>query len=466
MNKEKAGVGTPTNEQEEPNTIIDSKVLKGFDERNHDPKKYFKGKRFVAKLLADDLTKAYTFRTMSDTDEIYVYEDGVYTNRGGVVVKSVAQHLLGMDSNNTRVAEVVGHITRETWCDRSEFDCDSNIINLSNGLFYIDTMSLVPHTSEYLSLRKSPIVYDPEATCERVTWFINDVLQEQDVSLMLELFGYALMPQKRMNAAAFLTGGGRNGKSTMIDLLTAFVGEHLCSEITPSQMSSEDRFSIVDLHGMLVNKIDDLGDTPLKDLGRFKSVVASKSVRGERKFKNPFSFTPQVLCLFACNTIPKTEDTSEGFFSRVHVIPFLNRYVGESDNKHIIDELTACRELSGLFNMAIVAAKDAVMHKEFSGGKTIADKQREYVYASNPIARFVDDECSTDDVDDFIQKDNLYNQYVLWSRDHGLQTQTKGELTQYLERIGVSVRQRTIDEERVRVYVGIRLNDGNSDGWF
>ena len=465
MNEDKKGAPTPI-EQEEPSILSGSEVLKGSGERDHDPKKYFKGKRFVAKLLADDLTKTHTFKTMSDTDEIYVYEDGVYTPRGGMVVKSAAQRLLGLESTNVRVAEVVGHITRETWCDRSEFDCDPNIINLSNGLFHIDTMTLTPHASEYMSLRKSPILYDPNATCERVTWFINDVLQEQDVPLMIELFGYAVMPQKRMNTAAFLTGGGRNGKSTMIDLLAAFVGEHLCSEITPSQMSSEDRFSIVDLHGMLVNKIDDLGDTPLKDLGRFKSVVASKSVRGERKFKNPFSFTPHVLCLFACNTIPKTEDLSEGFFSRVQVIPFLNRYVGESDDKHLIDDLTTHDELSGLFNIAIVAAKDAVDRKEFSGNKTIADKQREYVYASNPIARFVDNECNIDDVDDFVQKDDLYNQYVLWSRDHGLQTQSKGELTQYLERIGISVKQRRNDEDRIRVYLGIRMNDNRSEEWF
>ena len=88
------------------------------------------------------------------------------------------------------------------------------------------------------------------------------------------------------------------------------------------------------------------------------------------------------------------------------------------------------------------------------------------MYASNPIARFVDDECNIDDVDDFVQKDDLYNQYVLWSRDHGLQTQSKGELTQYLERIGISVKQRRNDEDRIRVYLGIRMNDNRSEEWF
>jgi putative DNA primase/helicase len=262
-----------------------------------------------------------------------------------------------------------------------------------------------------------------------------------------------------MNTAMFLEGNGRNGKSTLIDLFTAFIGKDLCAEITPTQMRNEDRFAIMDLYGKLVNKIDDLGDVTLKDLGRFKSVVDSKSVRGEIKFKKSMSFKPHVLCIFACNDVPLSEDTSDGYYSRIRVISFLNRFVGTNENLNKIDELATQSELAGLFNASISAAKKAITNNAFSGGKTIADKQRDYVYASNSIARFVDEMCDISDLDSYIQKEELYNQYILWARDNKHRIKEKGRMTQYLDSLGIMVRQLTIDNERIRIYSGIDMDE-------
>lgn len=452
MNKDTKGAGTPDNASS--TTIVGVNRNKSLGEKTSE---YFDGKRFVPKWLADRIMLDYTFKTMQDTDKIFVYIDGVYIDDGKSVVESVSQARLGSNSSNRRVAEVVGHIRRATRCHRTEFDRNPSIINLENGLFNIDEMELYPHTPDYLSLRKCPVVYDPDATCPTIMEFLEDVLQKNDVLFTVEMFGYAAMPAKRMNTAVFLEGVGRNGKSTLIDLLTAFVGEHLCAEITPIQMGNEDRFAIVDLHGKLVNKIDDLGDVTLKDLGRFKSVVAGKSVRGEHKFERPFSFVPHVLCVFACNAIPHTEDTTDGYYSRVRVISFLKQFVGSDDNLNLINELTTNSELSGMFNVSILAAKKAIAKNTFAGGKTIADKQREYLYASTPIARFIDEMCNVTDPDEYTPKNELYNQYIIWSRDNNLRVRNKGEMTQYLETIGVTTFRPTIDEYRVWAYSGIYI---------
>ena len=116
--------------------------------------------------------------------------------------------------------------------------------------------------------------------------------------------------------------------------------------------------------------------------------------------------------------------------------------------------------MSGLFNIAMVAAKAAIKKNMFTGGKTIEDKQQEYMYASNPITRFIDDLCDLSDPDECIPKNELYNQYVLWSKDRGERVHGKGKLTQYLETIGVTTTHPTIDDTRVWSYAGICIVGG------
>ena len=429
-----------------------------------DPKEYFDGRRFVPKRLANDITAMHTFKSMSDTGAIYVYHDGVYVYKGKETIESEAQRRLGERSSTYNVNESMNHIKRDTYVDRDEFDKDEDIINLANGLFDIRTMELQPHSEKHLSLQKSPIEYDPTAKCNRIERFFREVLRDVDIEFVFELFGYALLKEKRMNTSVIFHGKGRNGKSIMLMLLEAFVGEEMCSHVTPSEISGDDKFAAADMFGKLVNTIDDLGEKPLRNLGVFKSVVSGKKIRAQNKFERAFTFRPSVLCVFACNDVPPTADVSDAFFDRIRTISFLQTFDGKNDNKNLIDELTTANELSGLFNITIKAVKQVLDCGSFSDAMTIEEKRRAYMYASNPVVRFVDELCDLSDPDVETPKDEVYGAYVLWSRDLRLTVRDKGRLTQHLETLGVTIARPTIDGVRVWCYKGIRLRSKHDGG--
>lgn len=417
-----------------------------------------------AKWLID--TSGSTFATLSDTDEVLRYDGGVYLKGGDVEIRKTIERVMdGFKVSKFNVNEVIGHIQRRTYAKREDFDVDPNIINLDNGRFDFGTMEFKPHTAEYLSLHKSPIVYDPEARCEQVDRFFSEVLQEHDVSFMYELFGYALLKEKRMQAAVMLEGEARTGKSTMIELFEAFVGSNLCSRITPTELSGDDRFATSDLYGMLLNMVDDLGNTPLKNLGTFKSVVSNKKIRGQKKNQVAFDFVPYVLCVFACNEVPMTYDTSDAFFRRMMIVSFLQKFEGrrdtettKADNPRLIDDITSRGEISGLFNSAIQAAKVMLERGSFSGVNSIDERKRAYLYASNPVARFVDELCDVTDPDALIKKDDLYHAFILWCRDGGIRVVDKGKMTTYLEGLGCVVsRPQDEDGGRYLAYTGVNM---------
>ncbi|MCK5845391.1 MAG: hypothetical protein KAG97_11830, partial [Victivallales bacterium] len=264
-----------------------------------------------------------TFATMDDTKEVLWYDGGVYRDGGDIVVDVLIERVMdGFKITNNAVKEVIGHIQRRTYVKRDAFDGDPNIINLGNGLYNIETGSLLPHTPTHLSLHKSPIVYDPAAKCTRIDQFFKEVLRENHIPFMYELFGYALLKEKNMDTAVLFEGTGANGKSRMIQLLDVFVGDDVTTHVTPSELSGDNRFALADMFGKLLNTVDDLGNTPLKNLGVFKSVISGAVQRGEHKYQPAFKFKPEVLCVFGCNEVPVTTDTSDGFFRRMVMVPF------------------------------------------------------------------------------------------------------------------------------------------------
>ena len=379
-------------------------------------------------------------------------------------LRTFSQIMDGFKVTKNAVNEIIGHVRRRTYTERKMFDNDKNMINLKNGLYDMRTHELSSHTPDYLSLQKSPIMFDPAATCPRIDKFFSEVLLDKHVAFMYELFGYALLKEKLLDSAVLFEGIGANGKSRMIGLLDAFVGSEVTAHVTPSELSGDDKFATADLFGKLLNTIDDLGNTPLKNLGVFKSVISGAEQRGQCKYEKAFKFTPTVLCVFGCNEIPVTTDTSDGFFRRMITVPFLQQFDGDKADKNLFSKLTTQTELSGLFNIAMEAVSEMKESGKFTCAGTIDDRKQAYLYASNPVAKFCDECCVFSDPDDYISKNELYNQYVMWARDNCIRVKTKGVMTTYLEGMGCIVRQLTGDDNmRYRAYVGVRMKTGRQE---
>ena len=51
--------------------------------------------KFIPKRLGDELLKEYRFATMSDTKELYVYEEGIYVQNGENIVREYVRKKLG-----------------------------------------------------------------------------------------------------------------------------------------------------------------------------------------------------------------------------------------------------------------------------------------------------------------------------------------------------------------------------------
>ncbi len=110
-----------------------------------------------------------------------------------------------------------------------------------------------------------------------------------------------------------LFGSGKNGKSTLLNLLISFLGEGNTSNVSLQELCYG-KFSRIRLFGKQANIHDDLPNTKLSQTGNFKMLTGESKTEGEMKFRqDTIRFNNYAKLIFSCNELPKTEDTTYAF---------------------------------------------------------------------------------------------------------------------------------------------------------
>ena len=81
-------------------------------------------------------------------------------------------------------------------------------------------------------------------------------------------------------------------------------------------------FRVGMLHNKLVSLSGDISSQPLKDSDLFKQIVGGDEITIEGKYDKPFKDAVFTTMLFSANTLPRTPDTTSGFYRRLCIIPF------------------------------------------------------------------------------------------------------------------------------------------------
>lgn len=375
--------------------------------------------------------------TIDDTRELMRYADGVYypaetevENDALTVLDQWHEDELELDvkdkatgriSKNLEIVkfregpsrykinEILSYIKINSYTPRDWFDSDKNIINLQNGLFNIEKNKLKDHTPDYHSIIQLPIIYDSEADCPHIKKFLSEILDPGDIRIIQEFFGYCLYPRYHIQKAFMLLGGGQNGKSTLINLLKAFLRPENVSSVS-LQMLNENRFASANLYGKLANLFADLPAKGIPDTGLFKMLTGGDQIYAEKKGKDSFNFVNIAKLLFSANLLPKVNDRTDSYFRRWVILNFPNQFLGKSDDKNLIAKLTSEDELSGLFNFAIQGLQRLLVNGDFSYSLTTDQVREDYQRKSDPVAAFSMD-CLILNVENWIAKDEVYNAY-------------------------------------------------------
>ena len=304
-----------------------------------------------------------------------------------------------------------------------------SVINFRNGMYGVVKGLFTPHSPQYQSLIQIPVDYNPEAKGTVWKEFIEGVVPKDSIEALWRVVGLLLIPFTKAQKAVILLGEGSNGKGMFLEALQHLIGEQNYSVLMLNQIN--DRFSTSLLVGKLANIATEESIAPLEDSAIFKSIVAGEPISVDIKHKQPVMAKIFARLVLATNSLPKTMDTSYGFFRRFSIFRFSRTFaqdplIGLSLAKSLADPY----ECSSAVNLALQYLPSTIT-LGIQPSKSMERELDRYVDAEAPEKRFVAT-ALIDKRNSIIPKDDIYHGYCEFCKERGLRPSTNEHFWRYV----------------------------------
>ena len=304
------------------------------------------------------------------------------------------------------------------------FDLHKELLNFPNGMFNIETGEMQPHSRDYFSSIQMGYAYDAEAKSPNWAKFLDDVTagDEARQNLLQEMFGYCLTRDVRYQKCFCLIGNGANGKSVLLSILEAMVGEANTSHIEIAFLQSD--FQRIKLFNSMVNICNDMKTDVAGTESFFKAIVAGDPINGCYKGEDFVDFRPFCKMVFSANRMLTAKEVDYSFLRRFCFVEFPVKFVDEltgAENEKKKDPGMAeglLRELPGIFNWAYKGLQCLREQGRFTVTEDQTRMTRELVTMANPLLSFVEDVIGNGAPHwaGMVNKNEVYQKYNEWCR--------------------------------------------------
>ena len=343
--------------------------------------------------------------TTKDKGIIWLYEPdvGIWHNEGEDEIKHWLTDYLGDRYKKRILNEICSYIRNKVYQKGLMMGGPKHKIVMKNGIFNFETWSFEnAFCQDEHHISGIPVIYDPNAECPNIDkWFREVVVKQIDnewipqESLILglkEFMGYCLYKSYPEAIMIMLIGEGATGKSTLMKLLTSFVGDDYTVDQNPQQLT-ENRFSVGQLRGKLVCSAGDIPNRPLEYIGIIKQLTGNDKIKGEHKNSPQFYFYNYAKLIWSGNEPPKVKGATSAFFRRMFLFDFPRIFREDLKDKprnqgDLLAELTTPEELSGLFLQAAGGLRRMLKNKTLTGAKPVPERTEDYLERSDMLELF------------------------------------------------------------------------------
>lgn len=171
--------------------------------------------------------------------------------------------------------------------------------------------------------------------------FLDDISCNRPETLqsICECVGCMLAPKNNFGKIFIWYGSGKNGKSTLMNLVARIMGD-LCT--SANLLRINDSFALQSVMRGICNITDDIGTSPITETGLLKSVIQGSPIEVNRKYRDPIKWKPNTQFVVGCNEIPRIQDTTGGMTRRILFVPFDLQLTQEQMDIDLEDKMVAC----------------------------------------------------------------------------------------------------------------------------
>lgn len=263
-------------------------------------------------------------------------------------------------------------------------------INCDNGtlVFGTDGAKLQPFDKKDNFFYKLNYQYDPNAMAPEFHQVLNDALPPNGQMVLQEYVASVFLPYLNLHKALFLYGRGGEGKSLLLNIISAVLGRENVIERSIESLCIEESRTIADLEGKLLNISYEISTN--FNPNNFKRIVCKEPIQARRLYLEPYTIYNYASLIFSCNELPKNIEHTKAYFRRLIILPFLNPISEEKQDRTLGDRIIK-NELSGVLNWIVEGAERLMLQGHFSKCEIVDKALAEYKIDADSVASFIED---------------------------------------------------------------------------
>jgi putative DNA primase/helicase len=336
--------------------------------------------------------------------------------------------------------------------DGEKWDANPMLLGVANGIVDLATGQFRTATQADLITKFSPVTFGASAQCPRFEQFLEEIFDgdQERIRYIQKAIGYTLTGSVEEQCLFACFGSGRNGKSTLLEVLLYIMGDYGVDLPFGTLETKHQIGEGANLPGARFAKAVEIREGRRLDEARVKSWTGGDTISVRPLYRNAFSFSPTHKLWLAFNHKPVVADNSPAIWNRIHLIPFERNFAKEGADKKLLATLKA--ESPGILNWAI----EGCLKWQSEGLRVptaVEQATRDYEQESDPIGPFLA-ECCEQQPEFQVAKSDLLKAYLAWCPEPVSQ-----------KAFAEKIRSRGFGERRTgstRLWAGLRLRASDS----
>lgn len=284
------------------------------------------------------------------------------------------------------------------------------------------------------------------------TFFLKDA---DLIDYVQRMVGLSAIGKVYVEALIIAYGEGRNGKSTFWNVIARVLGTYsgnISADMLTVGCRRNVKPELAEAKGKRMLIAAELEEGMRLNTANVKQLCSTDEIYAEKKYKDPFSYTPTHTLVLYTNHLPKVGAIDKGTWRRLIVIPFDAKIEGTADIKNYADYLFE-KAGGAILSWVIEGARKVIADNyKIDPPQKVRDAIEHYKESNDWLSYFLSERCELDS--SYVAKSGeVYNEYRIFCTQVGEFTRSTTDFYTALESIGFE----RFRDKKGRYVKGLRL---------
>ena len=267
------------------------------------------------------------------------------------------------------------------------------------------------------------------------TFFLKDT---DLIDYVQRMVGLSAIGKVYVEALIIAYGEGRNGKSTFWNVIARVLGTYsgnISADMLTVGCRRNVKPELAEAKGKRMLIAAELEEGMRLNTANVKQLCSTDEIYAEKKYKDPFSYTPTHTLVLYTNHLPKVGAIDKGTWRRLIVIPFDAKIEGSADIKNYADYLFE-KAGGAILTWVIEGARKVIADNyKIDPPQKVRDAIEHYKESNDWLSYFLSERCELDPA--IVAKSSeVYNEYRIFCTQVGEFTRSTTDFYTALETVG------------------------------